>query len=83
MTPLERLARTPKGQLKRLVRVLTNAAAGNRTTAKTKPEGGSPPGLLSPLALRQARHELKSVFAKLNVHRHPEFVALLAMLLPG
>ena len=47
------------------------------------PEGGNPPGLLSPLALRLARHELKSVFAKLNVHRQPELVALLAMLLPA
>ena len=45
---------------------MTNAAAENRTTAKTKPRRG---------ATRQG--------FKLNVHRHPEFVALLAMLLPG
>jgi len=34
------------------------------------------------ITTQTARHELKSVFAKLNVHRQPELVALLAMLLP-
>ena len=35
------------------------------------------------ITTQTARHELKSVFAKLNVHRQPELVALLAMLLPA
>jgi DNA-binding CsgD family transcriptional regulator len=34
------------------------------------------------ISTQTARHELKSVFAKLNVHRQPELVALLSMLLP-
>ena len=34
------------------------------------------------ITTQTARHELKSVFAKLNVHRQPELVALLSLLLP-
>jgi len=34
------------------------------------------------ISTQTARHELKSVFAKLNVHRQPELVALLSLLLP-
>jgi DNA-binding CsgD family transcriptional regulator len=60
-------------------------SAAEARLAKGIATGKSLDVLANELAIttQTARHELKSVFAKLNVHRQPELVALLSMLLPA